>query len=155
MRKISFILLLTPFFYLSAQEFNEAYLESLPEAVREDIKVRMYEQKASEKASYRRLSETDSDIKKTPNTDDVFGSQFFNSMQTSFMPISTPNLDDSYILDYGDVLRIQLLGQQDLIDSYQLSRDGSINLPDIGKIHLAGLSLEEASKLIKLKVSQA
>ena len=51
MRKISFILLLlTPFFYLSAQEFNEAYLESLPEAVREDIKERMDEQKASEKA---------------------------------------------------------------------------------------------------------
>ena len=160
MRKISFILLLvTPFFYLSAQEFNEAYLESLPEAVREDIKERIDEQKASEKASYRRLSETDSGVKKTLNTDDekdnVFGSQFFNSMQTSFMPISTPNLDDSYVLDFGDVLRIQLLGQQDSVDSYRLGRDGSINLPDIGQIYLAGLSLGEASKLIKSKVNQA
>jgi polysaccharide export outer membrane protein len=154
MFKFSFLLLLiTSSFHISAQEFNEAYLESLPEAVREDIKARMTEQKASERALYR-LSETDSGIKRTPNEDDVFGSQFFNSMQTSFMPISTPNLDDSYILDFGDVLLIQLLGQQDSIDSYQLERDGSINLPDIGQINLAGLSLGEASKLIKSKVNQ-
>jgi len=156
MRKISFILLLLiPFFYLSAQEFDEAYLESLPEDVRDDVKKRIDQQKTSEKASYRRLSETDSDLTKTPSEDDVFGSQFFNSMQTSFMPISAPNLDDSYILDFGDVLRIQLLGQKDSVDSYQLARDGSINLPDIGQINLAGLSLGEASKLIKLKVNQA
>ena len=58
------------------------------------------------------------------------------------------------VLDFGDVLRIQLLGQQDLIDSYQLARDGSITLPDIGQINLAGL-LGEASKLIKSKVNQA
>ena len=155
MRKISFILLLVaPSFYISAQEFNEAYLESLPEAVRNDISERMIEKKVSEKASYR-LSETDSDIKKTPNKDNIFGSDFFNSMQTSFMPISAPNLDDSYVLDFGDILRIQLLGQKDLIDSYKLERDGSINLPDIGQINLAGLSLGEASKLIKSKVNQA
>ena len=160
MRKISFILLLvTPSLFISAQElFNEAYLESLPDEIREDVKERMNEQKSSEKASYRRLSETDSGIKKTlneDNEDDVFGSQFFNSFQTSFMPVSAPNLDDSYVLDFGDVLRIQLLGQQDSIDSYQLERDGSINLPDIGKINLAGLPLAEASKLIKSKVNQA
>ena len=31
------------------------------------------------------------------------------------MPINAPNLDDLYILDYGDVLSIQLLGQKDSI----------------------------------------
>ena len=155
MFKFSFLLLLiTSSFHISAQEFDEAYLESLPEAVRNDISERMIEKKVSEKDSYR-LSETDSDIKKTPNKDKIFGSDFFNSMQTSFMPISAPNLDDSYVLDFGDILRIQLLGQKDLIDSYKLERDGSINLPDIGQINLAGLSLGEASKLIKSKVNQA
>ena len=160
MRKISFVsFLIIISLNISTQEFDEAYLDSLPEAVRVDIKERMDQQKASEKVSYRRLSETDSDINKTSNTDDekddLFGSQFFNSMQTSFMPISAPNLDDTYVLDFGDVLRIQLLGQQDLINSYQLERDGSINLPDVGKIFLAGLSLGEAAKLIKSKVNQA
>ena len=74
MRKISFILLLiTISFYISTQEFNEAYIESLPESVREDVKKRIDEQKASEVASYKRISETDSRIKKTPNKDNVFG----------------------------------------------------------------------------------
>jgi protein involved in polysaccharide export with SLBB domain len=155
MRKFIFLLLLVaPSFHISAQEFNQTYLESLPESVRNDIAERMIEQKAPEEASYR-LSETDSSIKKTPNKDNIFGSKFFNSMQTSFMPINAPNLDDSYVLDFGDVLRIQLLGQKDLIDLYKLKRDGSINLPDIGSINLAGLSLGEASKLIKSKVNQA
>ena len=155
MRKFIFLLLLlAPSFHISAQEFNQAYLESLPESVRNDIAERMIEQKAPEEASYR-LSETDSGIKKTPNNDNIFGSKFFNSMQTSFMPINAPNLDDLYVLDFGDVLRIQLLGQKDLIDSYKLARDGSINLLDIGSINLAGLSLGEASKLIKSKVNQA
>ena len=160
MRKNNFLLLLIiPSLYISSQEFNEAYLESLPKEVREDIENRIEGQMSSEKASYKRLSENDSYIEKPPikdeDKDDVYGSEFFNSMQTSFMPISAPNLDDSYVLDYGDVLRIQLLGQKDSIDSYQLERDGSINLPDIGKINLAGLSLGEASRLIKLKVKQA
>jgi protein involved in polysaccharide export with SLBB domain len=154
MRKITFLyLLLIHSLYISAQEFNEAYMASLPEDVQEDIKQRMSEQNASEKVTYR-ISKTDSVIKKTSNENDIFGSQFFNSMQTSFMPVSAPNLDDSYVLDFGDVIRIQLLGQKDLIDSYQLERNGSINLPDIGQINLAGLSLGEASKLIKLKVDQ-
>ena len=156
MHKFSFLsLLIILSLHISSQEFNQAYLESLPEPLRNDIAERMAEQKASEKASYRRLSETDSGIKKPSSEDNIFGSQFFNSIQTSFMPISAPNLDDSYVLDFGDVLLIQLLGQKDLIDSYQLARDGSINLPDIGQINLAGLSLGEASKLIKSKVNQA
>ena len=155
MRKFIFLsLFVAASLHISAQELNETYLDSLPESVRNDIKARMIEQKAPEKAFYR-LSETDSSIKKTPNKDNVFGSEFFKSMQTSFMPISAPNLDDSYVLDFGDVLRIQLIGQKDLINSYQLKRDGSINLPDIGSINLAGLSLGEASKLIKSKVNQA
>ena len=85
----------------------------------------------------------------------LFGADFFDVMQTSFMPINEPNLDSSYILDFGDVLEIQLVGQKDSINEYAISRDGSINLSDIGKLTLAGLSLNDASNLIKAKVNSA
>ena len=157
MHKIYFLLLLLLFspIYVQAQELDETYLSSLPEDIRKDIEDRINENNKSEEPTYR-LSEVVTDLQK-PNLNvfsDVYGSQFFESMQTSFMPINTPNLDDSYILDFGDILSIQLIGQQDLIGSYQLQRDGAIKLPDIGQLNLAGLSLAEASSLIKRKVKQ-
>ena len=88
-------------------------------------------------------------------TTSLFGVDFFDVIQTSFMPINEPNLDSSYTLDFGDVLEIQLIGQKDSIDSYAISRDGSINLSDIGKLNLAGLSLNDASSLIKAKVNSS
>ena len=46
----------------------------------------------------------DKDKDKNNNKTLLFGSNFFDVMQTSFMPINEPNLDSSYILDFGDVL---------------------------------------------------
>jgi protein involved in polysaccharide export with SLBB domain len=76
-------------------------------------------------------------------------------MQTSFMPINEPNFDSSYILDFGDTLEIQLIGQQNAIEKLSIKRDGSINIPEIGKISVAGLSLEAVSSLIKDKIASA
>ena len=73
-------------------------------------------------------------------------------MQSSFMPINEPNLDPSYILDFGDVLEVQLIGQEDSIEEHVISRDGSININEIEKIFVSGLSLESASSLIKAKL---
>ncbi len=143
-----------------SQEFDEEYLESLPEDVREDLLDRVDKKEASEDPTYRIASS--SIDKKTEDLDEeeiidegtqLFGSNFFDTMQTSFMPINEPNLDSKYILDFGDVLEIQLIGQEDSIDSYRISRDGSINIPNVGKIILSGLSLGDASDFIKAKIN--
>ena len=70
------------------------------------------------------------------------------------MPINEPNFDSTYILDYGDVLKMQITGQKNSIDNYQVS-SGSINLYSIGIISLSGLSLFEASNLAKTKIMNA
>ena len=151
MKKIILSALLTVTVTINSQELDEAYLNSLPEGVRKDVEERLKAKDELEKPVYRRAS-TFIDKENTDNSL-RFGSAFFDVMQTSFMPINEPNLDPSYILDFGDILEIQLIGQKDIIDTYAISRDGSINLPDIGKLNLSGLSLSEASQLIKARVN--
>ena len=145
------ILLLFPLFLIS-QELDEAYLNSLPESAREELLKQIDEKDKAEEPTYRRpstvLDKKDSDFE----SDKRFGKNFFDTIQSSFMPINEPNLGSSYVLDFGDVLEIQLIGQKDTIDLYKVERDGSINIPDIGKITLSGLSVNDASQLIKNKV---
>ena len=139
-----------------SQELDETYLASLPETVREDLERKMEAEEELEEPVYRRASTfVDKDKDYNDLSTSLFGTDFFDVIQTSFMPINEPNLDSSYMLDFGDVLEIQLIGQKDSTDSYAISRDGSINLSDIGKLNLAGLSLNDASSLIKAKVNSS
>ena len=152
MKKIILSSLLILSVNIYSQELDQAYLNSLPEDIRADVEERIEAEEILEKPVYRRASTF---IDKEEDTSSRFGSNFFDVMQTSFMPINEPNLDPSYILDFGDVLEIQLIGQKNIINSYSIKRDGSINLPDIGKLILSGLSLSDASQLIKARVNNA
>jgi len=157
-------------------------LDSLPEDLRKDVLDRAEKNEEDSKEQYRasiyssRLEEKEElkalkerleadllELERRLSSDEkikiedelqLFGADFFSSFQTSFMPINEPNLDSSYTLDVGDVLKIQLIGQQDSIDIYPISRDGTINLPEIGKLNLAGLSLNKASELISSQVNE-
>ena len=135
-----------------SQELDEAYLESLPENVRADVLDKIADREVQDSPVYRRPS---SMIKKPLDDSKRFGAKIFNMMQTSFMPINEPNFDSSYVLDFGDTLEIQLVGQQNSIEELSIKRDGSINISEIGKVSVAGLTLESASSLIKNKISNA
>ena len=142
MPKIYLLFIIAISFFTVSQEINNEYLESLPEDIRNDVLERMGENAEIEERAYT-SQDTTSDIYKDELEEDediIFGSNFFDTFQTSFMPINIPNLDDKYILDFGDILSIQLIGQTDSINSYQLQRDGSINIPNVGKLYLSGLS---------------
>ena len=70
------------------------------------------------------------------------------------MPINEPNPDSGYTLDIGDNPN-SVSRQKNYIEDFVLNSDGSISLPDIGKIIIAGLSLNNASQLIKSKINAA
>ena len=168
---------------IGAQELDKAFLESLPKNIQEDLEEQAKENAGSEDPIYRsienqtklekkrledlkkrleadlalleeKLKEDEDNVK---NKDDleVFGSSFFGTYQSTYMPINEPNLSPSYILDYGDYLRIQLVGEQNENKNYMINRDGSINIENLEPIILSGLTFEDASKIIKSKVKSS
>ncbi len=180
LKKYSIVLFLS-FFALSiiSQEFDSSYLESLPADIKDDVLDRV-DKKDEDKKVYRssefsskiqkeedlkelkkRIEESLKQIEEKLQQEDskksdefvLFGNDFFNTIQTSFMPVNEPNFDSSYVLDYGDVIEVQLIGNSDSEDTYTISRDGSILIPEIGKVNLSGLTFSDASNLIKNKVN--
>lgn len=182
MKTIKLILLSIIIVSLGAQELDKEFLDSLPDDIRKDLEDKNDRQGLNSQETYRpylyssKLKQTEEFLKlkdrleldlqalerklKTDNLTTnkelvLYGSDFFNTFQTSFMPINEPNPDSGYALDIGDVLQIQLVGQNDYIEDFPINSDGTVSLPDIGKINIAGLSLNDASQLIKSKVNAA
>lgn len=167
--------------FLSSQELDETFLDSLPNDIKDDVLERaenkgeniegnyskyQYSSKLEQLEELAKLkSRIESDLQELErrlSSDDkldieddliLFGSNFFSTFQTSFMPINEPNPDSTYTLDVGDILNIQLVGQMDFDEDLPVNGDGTISLPDIGKITVAGLSINDASNMIRSKVN--
>lgn len=150
---------------------SEEFLEGLPPSVRDeiDIKNQVNEEKEIEDlfrsetsleknkiilnklrdqldALEKRFSDDRSDKK---DVLERFGSSFFKSIQSSFMPINIPNLSGEYILDVGDQINLIFSGDsKSLVENLEIQRDGSLLIPKYGKINLVGLTLNQAEKAI-------
>ena len=155
-----------------AQEmnFDDDFLDSLPESVKDDI---ISEGDANFKEDQKKISRRPSsklskletvkrweDFQKKElydnNKSDRYGLNLFLTMQSSFMPVNEPNFDSSYLLDFGDIISINITGNLQIKlkdNSFKLDRDGSIFIPNIGKIILSGLSLENAGINIQKRIS--
>ena len=148
----------------STSQLDQNYLNSLPEDIRADVLNEMERNSSDDKITRRPSTELSrletvrqfEQFKLMDQFDsDRFGMNLFRSMQSTFMPINEPNFDSNYILDFGDVLTVQLIGSVNEISEIEIKRDGSINLDKIGKISLSGLSLNNAVEIIKSRVGKA
>jgi len=82
-----------------------------------------------------------------------FGENFFDTMQTSFMPINIGNLGSDYTLDVGDSFKLILTGNVNDEHELMIQRDGSIAIPQFGKVSLAGKSLKLAEEMVSNMIS--
>lgn len=84
----------------------------------------------------------------------VFGAQLFNSTSLSFEPnlrIATPG---DYQIGPDDELVLNIFGVQEA--SYRLSvqPEGTISVPNVGVITVAGLTMSDANKVIREKLTR-
>ena len=147
----------------SIQNLDEDYLKSLPDEVRADIESEMEKNLEDDENTF--LVRPSSELMKIEMVKDWedfkrlrlsleleserYGINLFRSMQSTFMPINEPNFGINYILDYGDFIEINLYGSKEEIYEVEIKRDGTIFIPEVGSVLIAGLDFQEASKKIR------
>jgi polysaccharide export outer membrane protein len=77
-----------------------------------------------------------------------FGRALFQRTGTMFQPVLAGPVDPSYRLDAGDQLQLVLTGAVEQIYSLEVRRDGTLLIPSIGQITVAGLTLDAARTVV-------
>lgn len=83
-----------------------------------------------------------------------FGYEIFESDLTSFDPTMTGPVPPDYVLGPGDMVRVQLFGNVNGIYEFDVTRDGILNLPEIGPVTVAGLPFSEFRADVNRRVQE-
>ena len=83
-----------------------------------------------------------------------FGYALFNHDLSTFAPSTNVPVPSEYIVGAGDQLVVQLYGTQNRRLALTVTRDGRVNLPDLGPIDVAGQTFEEVKSEIEARVAR-
>jgi len=84
----------------------------------------------------------------------VFGSELFTSKSLSFEPNQNMPTPPNYILGPGDQLDVNIYGTQQFGYSATISKNGTINIPNVGEIFLSGLAFEAAKNKLQKQLGR-
>jgi protein involved in polysaccharide export with SLBB domain len=82
----------------------------------------------------------------------IFGSEFFANTPSTFAPISNAPVPSDYPLGPGDELMIRGWGTIDIDYRATIDRNGTISIPTIGNVPLAGVKAGDAENVIRAAV---
>ncbi len=85
---------------------------------------------------------------------DYFGYELFEPHEVSFDPPMSGPVPPDYVLGTGDTVRIQLYGKDNQVHELDVTRDGHLNLPEVGPVIVAGLPFSEVREEIRQRVGQ-
>lgn len=79
----------------------------------------------------------------------IFGSELYTSVAPSFEPNLNLATPVNYVLGPSDEIGISVFGIQQYEGSHRLSPEGSITIPNVGQVKLAGMTIEDATARLK------
>lgn len=83
----------------------------------------------------------------------VFGREIFDKNNVTFAPNYNIPTPANYILGAGDQIFLEIWGSTQKTYDLKISPDGNINIPNVGPVHLSGLTVEKAQQIINEKLS--
>ncbi|MGX9460162.1 SLBB domain-containing protein [Shewanella sp. A14] len=83
-----------------------------------------------------------------------FGYDMFAGEPTTFAPVSDVPVPSNYMVGPGDVIKLQLYGKESNEYSLTINRDGTVQIPDLGPVSVAGLSFSDLRQELSKRIKQ-
>lgn len=131
---------------MSASEFMQ--LKTRLENLKNNISI---EQKEKNEPIKLISNDTIRIIKKEKN---LYGSELFTTKSLSFEPNQNMPTPPNYVLGPGDQLELNVYGVQQFNFSGTLSKNGTLNVPNVGEIFLSGLPFDAAKSKLQKQIGR-
>ncbi len=79
----------------------------------------------------------------------IFGASMFSAPPSTFAPVDNIPVTPEYVIGPGDELRLQVWGSVNQSGSFVVDRTGSIAIPEVGAVHVAGLQFSQLRDFLK------
>jgi polysaccharide export outer membrane protein len=83
-----------------------------------------------------------------------FGYEMFAGEPTTFAPVTDVPVPSDYMVGPGDVIKVQLYGKESNEYSLTINRDGTVQIPDLGPVSVAGLSFSDLRQVLSKRIKQ-
>ena len=78
----------------------------------------------------------------------------FRNPPSTFAPLNLVPVTPDYVIGPGDELLVQVWGQLTLNGRFTVDRSGSIYIPQVGTVHVAGLSFAQIQDFLKTQMGR-
>lgn len=84
----------------------------------------------------------------------IFGAELFKNVPSTFAPVDNVPVTADYVIGPGDEIKIHAWGQLDVDFSAVVDRTGTITIPKVGTINVAGIKYQDLQSQLKTAIGR-